>query len=644
MFDFVRDHKRWLQFLLVLLIFPSFVFFGVQGYSSFMDASNQTVAEIAGGEIKQSELEAAHRQQIERIRQQMPNVDVKMFDTPEMKRSTLDGLVRERVLATAAAKSHLLVSDERLAAELQRMPELAKLRGADGKFDTKAYGDMLAQQGYTPASFEAAVRRDMTLRQVTQGVTGSQIVGAVVTGTALDAMLERREVQIQRFNMQDYMAKVQPTDADIEAFYKAHSAEFRSAEEASIEYTVLDLEVLKKQVTLNDADLLDYYENNKKAGRYTTPEERRASHILIAADKDAKPEEKAAAKAKAESLLAEVRKAPGSFAEVAKKNSQDPGSAPNGGDLDYFGRNAMTKPFEDAAFALKVDEISNVVESEFGYHIIRLTGRRGGDVKPFEAVKAEIVAEVTTQKAKEAYLKEAEAFTNTVYEQSDSLQPVIDKYKLVKSQAVVRKSPTPGAAGPLASQKLLDAIFSAESIKNKRNTEAVETAPNQLVSARIVEHKPERVLPLAEVKAQVQERVRVEQATKAAAKDGEARLAAVKANANEVLSAPQTVSRTQAQNQPRQVIEAVLKADISKGPAVVGVDLGNQGYAVVKVTKLVPREAADPDNERAKPYVAQALAKAEEAAYYEALKRRMKVKITAAGSTAAAASAPSAGG
>lgn len=642
MFDFVRDHKRWLQFLLVLLIFPSFVFFGVQGYSSFMDASNQTVAEIAGGEIKQSELEAAHRQQIERIRQQMPNVDVKMFDTPEMKRSTLDGLVRERVLATAAAKSHLLVSDERLAAELQRMPELAKLRGADGKFDTKAYGDMLAQQGYTPASFEAAVRRDMTLRQVTQGVTGSQIVGAVVTGAALDAMLERREVQIQRFNAQEYLAKVQPTDADIEAFYKARSAEFRSAEEASIEYTVLDLDVLKKQITLNDADLQDYYKQN--VARYSAPEERRASHILIAADKDAKAEEKAAAKAKAEALLAEVRKAPGSFADVAKKNSQDPGSAPNGGDLDYFGRNAMTKSFEDAAFALKVDEISNVVESEFGYHIIRLTGRRGGDVKPFEAVKAEIVAEVTTQKAKEAYLKEAEAFTNTVYEQSDSLQPVIDKYKLVKSQAVVRKSPTPGATGPLASQKLLDAIFSADSIKNKRNTEAVETSPNQLVSARIVEHKPERVLPLAEVKAQVQERVRVEQATKAAAKDGEARLAAVKANPNEVLSAAQTVSRTQAQNQPRPVIEAVLKADISKGPAVVGVDLGNQGYAVVKVTKLVPREAADPDNERAKPYVAQALAKAEEAAYYEALKRRMKVKITAASSAAAAASAPSAGG
>ncbi|TDM09187.1 MAG: peptidylprolyl isomerase [Ideonella sp. MAG2] len=642
MFDFVRDHKRWLQFLLVLLIFPSFVFFGVQGYSSFMDASNKTVAEVAGGEIKQSELDAAHRQQIERMRQQMPNIDVKMFDTPQMKRATLDSLVRERVLAAAAAKSHLSVSDDRLAAELQRMPELAKLRGADGKFDTKAYGELLAQQGYTPASFEAAVRRDMTLRQVTQGVSGSQMVGAVVTGTALDAMLERREAQIQRFNTPEYMAKVQPTDADIEAFYKAHSAEFRSAEEASIEYTVLDLDVLKKQVNLSDSDLQDYYKQN--LARYTAPEERRASHILIAADKEAKADVKAAAKAKAEALLAELRKAPGTFAEVAKKNSQDPGSAANGGDLDYFGRNAMTKPFEDAAFALKVDEISNVVESEFGYHIIRLTGRRGGEVKPFEAVKAEIVAEVSAQKAKEAYLKEAETFTNTVYEQPDSLQPVIDKYKLVKSQAVVRKSPAPGASGPLASQKLLDAIFSAESIKKKSNTEAVETAPNQLVSARIVEHKPERVLPLAEVKAQVLERVRTEQATKAARTEGEARLAAVKAKPTEMQAPSQTISRTQAQNLPRPVVEAVLKADISKGPAVVGVDLGSEGYAVVKVNKLVAREATDPDNERAKPFVSQALAKAEEAAYYEALKRRLKVKITAPASASTAASAPSAGG
>ncbi|MDZ7813188.1 MAG: SurA N-terminal domain-containing protein, partial [Ideonella sp.] len=355
MFDFVRDNKRGMMFLLTALLFVSFTFVGVQGYTSFMDPANQAVAEVAGGEVSQSEWDAAHRQQIERIRQQMPNVDVKMFDTPEMKRSTLDGLVRERVLATAAAKFHLLVSDERLAAELQRMPELASLRGPDGKFDTKAYGDLLAQQGYTPASFEAAVRRDMTMRQVTQGVTGSQIVGAAVTGTALDAMLERREVQVQRFNTPEYLAKVQPTEADIEAYYKARSAEFRSAEEASIEYTVLDLDVLKKQITLKDADLQDYYKQN--LARYSAPEERRASHILIAADKEAKAEEKAAAKAKAEALLAEVRKAPGSFAEVAKKNSQDPGSAANGGDLEYFGRNAMTKSFEDAAFALKVDEI-----------------------------------------------------------------------------------------------------------------------------------------------------------------------------------------------------------------------------------------------------------------------------------------------
>lgn len=637
MFDFVRNNKRVLQFILVLLIVPSFVFFGVQGYSQFMDPSNATIAKVAGAKITQSELDAAHRQQIERMRQQMPGIDIKLLDTPEMKRQTLDGLIRERVLSAAANGDHLGVTDQRLAAEIQRMPELASIRGADGRIDRAAYAALLSAQGLSVAGFENNLRIDLGLRQVLQGVQASGIVGKTDSQLAVDALLQRRELQLQRFPAAEYMGKVQPTDADAEAYYKAHGDDFRSQESAKIEYVVLDANALKQQVSVNEDDLKAYYKENQS--RYGTAEERRASHILIAVDAKASEQQKAQAKARAEALLAEVRKNPSSFAEVARKNSQDPGSAAKGGDLDFFGRGAMVKPFEDAVFAMKSGEISPVVTSDFGYHIIQMTGQRGGVVKPFEAVRAEILDEVSKQLAKKKFAELAEAFSNTVYEQPDSLQPVVDKFKLSLQTAQVGRQPAPGAAGPLASAKLLEAVFSTDATKNKRNTEAVETAPSQLVSARVVEHQPERVLPLADVRSQVLSKVQAEQAAALARKEGQAREAALKANPEEALPITAVVSRTQTRELPRPLLEAALRAPLPADgkPSIVGVDLGSEGYAVLKVVKVVPRDSSDPDNARAAPYVAQALAQAESAALYESLKKRFKVELKL---PAAAASAP----
>jgi peptidyl-prolyl cis-trans isomerase D len=621
MFDFVRSHTRLFQGILVLLIFPSFVFFGVQGYSRFTDGAAAQVAEIDGRGITQAEWDAAHQRNIERLRQQMPNIDVKLLDSPAVRSQTLDAMVRERVLLAAANGLHLGVSDEQLQRVFATDPQFASLRNPDGSVNR----DLLMAQGMSSEMFAQSLRQDLAVRQVLQGIGATAVAPKAVVDTSLDALLQRRQVQLQRFDAQAYRSKVSPSDADIEAFYKAHEAQFRAPEQARIEYVVLDQQALQKGVTVAEDELRRYYAEN--ASRYTAAEERRASHILIKADKDMSAADRQKARAKAEALLEQLRKSPQQFPELAKKNSDDPGSAERGGDLDFFGRGAMVKPFEDAVFAMKPGEISNLVESDFGFHIIQLTGQRGGEKKSFDAVRAEIEGEVKKQLAQRRYSEAAEQFTNTVYEQPDSLQPVIDKLKLEKHSATVQRQPAPGAAGPLASAKLLEAVFGNDAVRNKRNTDAVEVGPNQMASARIVEYRPARTLPLAEVKDQVRERVVAEQATALARKEGEALLARLQKDVQTALPDNVVIGRAAAQGMPRELVDAVLGADAGKLPAPVGVDLGPQGYVVAKVTQVLPRDAAGAQEQMLQGQYAQAVANAEMQAYYAALKSRYKAEV-----------------
>lgn len=631
MFEFVRTHTKLLQFVLVLLIFPSFVFFGIQGYSRFGEGGTNTVAKVDGRNVTQAEWDQAHQRQVERMRQQMPTVDVKLFDNPAAKRETLEALVRERVLLAAAVHRNLLVGDERLQRQFVEDPQFAGLRNADGSVNQA----ILAAQGLTSQDFVAQLRQELGMQQVLRGVSGSALPTPAVADLALDALLQRRQLALARFDAKSYAAKIQPGDAQIEAYYKAHESEFSAPEQASIEYVVLDLETIKKGIAVPEDEARKYYAEN--ASRYTVAEERRARHILIAADKDAAADVKQKAKARAEALLAEARKSPASFADLAKKNSADAGSAAQGGDLDFSGRGGMVaKPLEDAVFAMKVGEIGELVTSEFGYHIVKLEAVRGGEKKPFESVRGEIDDEIRKQLAAKRWAEAAEQFTNTVYEQSDSLQPVIDKLKLDKRTASVRRQPSPGASGALASQKLLDAVFANDSVRNKRNTDAVEVGPNQLASARIVQHQPARTLPLAEVRDRVRERVIAVEAGNAARKDGEARLAQLKQSGQGELTEKLTVSRVESQNLPPRVLDAALKLDPAKLPGFVGVDLGETGYVVVKLEAVLSRQTPSDDNLRLRTQYAQSWTSAETRAYLDALKTRYKaeVKPTAASETA----------
>ncbi len=623
MFDFVRKHTRIMQFLLFLLIFPSFVLFGIDGYNRFVE-KGEAVAVVDGHDITRAEWDAAHRNEVERLRASMPGVDVKLFDSPEARYGSLDRLVRERLMQVAAQRLHLGVSDQRLATELQQSPAIASLRRPDGSLDMERYKQLVGAQGMTPEMYENRLRADLSMRQVINGVIGSGFTTPAVAGVALSAYFQQREVQWTVFKPTDYVSRLQPSDKDLNDHYQKHAAQFQTTEMVDIEYVMLDLASVQKGIVLQESDVKTYFEQNQS--RLAAQEERRASHILFAVDAKAPAAEREKVRARASSVLSDLKKTPKRFAELARKYSQDPGSASKGGDLDFFARGAMVKPFEDAAFALKEGQISDLVESDFGYHIIQLTDIRQPKSASFSAQRSALEAELRKQQAQRKFAEQAEQFTNLVYEQADSLQPVADRLKLDirKASGLTRQA---NGAGPLNHPKLLAAVFSADAMDKKRNTEALEVGPYQLVAARVVRHVPASTLPFDQVKDRVRQNWIAQAAAEAARQAGQDKLQAWKAAPDSAsLGASVVMSRETPDKWPAPLLDAVMRAPTQSLPAWVGVDLGGQGYAVARLNKvLAPVDMTPRKQERAQ--FAQWMSTAEGLAYYNHLKDEFKVVI-----------------
>jgi len=626
MFDYIRNNTRLMGILLALFIVPAFVLVGVDGYRN-MDGRGETVAVVAGQPIKRDEWDAAHRAEVDRIRASQPNVDAKLLDTDAARYATLERLVRDRVLRVTAEKMNLVTSDQKLARDLQQNETIAALRRPDGSLDMDRYRQLLAGQGLSPEMFELQVRQDLSQRQVTQGVVASALSSPEAAKASLQAFFGRREVQRVRFDTAAYLSKVDVSDAEVADHYNANPSQFQAQEEVDVEYLVLNLDAVSKGLTISDTDVASYYEQNQ--AQYASKEERRASHILVNAPATASTSEREAAKAKATGLLAQVTQNPGVFAELARKHSQDPGSAPGGGDLGFFQRGAMVKPFEDAVFSLAKGAVSGVVESDFGYHIIWLTEVKPSVVRPLAQVKSEIEGELRKQVAQREFAEKADTFGNLVYEQANALAPVAEKLKLKLEVAKgVKRQPVPGLPPALVNEKLLTALFSPDSVEKKNNTEAVETAPNQLVAARVLTHRPAHTLALEEVKAQVISQLKSQKAQALAKQDGEKALADGKATGAVKLQPAIVVSRDKPQMLHPKELSAVLRADTATLPTWVGVDLGAQGYAVMKLLRSLDREppAAEQGEQELKQY-SQSWAAAEAQAYYGLLKKRLKVDV-----------------
>jgi peptidyl-prolyl cis-trans isomerase D len=626
MFDIVRNNKKITQGFLALITLP-FAFWGVDSYVRNAD-SGAGVATVGGSTISQPELQSAMREQQDRMRAQLGGkLDPAMLETPQMRGAVLDSLVTQKLLAQQAQKARLTIGNEQLAQFIAGVPSLQE----NGRFSKERYEAVVAAQGMSKEMFEARLRQDMAMQQLMLPVSDAGIGSQAGAGRWLATQLEQREVAQVLLMPEAYAGQVKLAADAVQKYYEANRKQFELPDQIRAEFLVLSRDALGAQTVVGDDEIKAYYQSH--ADRYRVGETRRASHILIPAAKNATEAEVKAAKAKADELLAKVKANPGDFAKLARENSLDTVSAAKGGDLDWFGRGAMVKTFEDTAFALKDGQVSDVVRSDFGFHIIRLTGMRPEQVKPIVEVRAEIVAEIKREAGTKKYSEAAEAFGNMVYEQADSLKPAAEKWKLEmrQTQWMARGAKLPP---PFDNKKLGDALFGDDALKNKRNTEAVELASGTLVSARVLEHKPAALQPLEVVRGNIEKRLVREEAAKLAIKDGEEKLASlVKGEAVKLVwSAAHNVSRADAKGVPPEALRALFKADVGTLPVHVGMGFPGNGYAIYRISSVTAGEGGK-DDQRGRALAqqyARFVAEEEFAAWMAVLKENFPVTINKA--------------
>ena len=596
MFDFVHENKKLIQIILALIILP-FAFWGVDSYNKSGNRA-EVVATVNGAKITQREFEYALRQQQDRLRQIMgANFDAAMLDNPEMKRAAIDNLVEQRLLVEHARGTGLVIVDEQVAQVIQGIEAFQD----NGKFDKKRYETALASQNMSPLMFETRLRDELLGWQVRDAYVQNGFVSNGVADNIIRLNEQQRTVSVSAISFQSYLAQAQVDEAAPKKYYEQHQKEFQVQEQAKVEYVKFSVNDLLTRVEVSAEGVRKYYDEHQND--FGATEERQAAHILITVAAVAPQAEQDAARAQAEKLLQQVRQNPARFAELAKQNSQDPGSAANGGDLGFFGRGMMVKPFEDTAFALKQDEISGLVKSDFGYHIIKLLAVKPARLLPFDEAQECILNKLRQQKATDMFAELAEKFSNAVYEKSDTLKPAADLVgaKIEQSGWLVKGA----TADEPWSAKMLQEIFTDETVKNKRNTAAIEVAANTLVAARILEYKPASIRTLDEVLETIRQKLLHQQALELAAKQGRALLEQLQRGDKPVLSwaAAQTVTRARHGSLNADMIRKVFQADATRLPQYVGAETPQDGYVLVRIDAV--KDAEKPDDKKRAGYAQQ---------------------------------------
>jgi len=606
------------KIILALILVP-FALFGIDSYLN-QAGNNLSIAKVNGYKIALPEYNRAIENVRNRIMSEGKKVDPAMFDSFEFKESVIDGLITKQLLNNDIKKSRFRITDQQLSQYIIGMPEFQK----DGKFSQEIYDKVLQNNQLTPKKFEESIRNDLLIQQVRDGLQKLTFIPPNNLAETLKATSQQREISVAEFKTKEYMTKANIAEKDMQAFYDQNKSKFLAPEQVKAEFVVFSLANILPTINVTEDEIKSFYKAN--ADKYQNQQQREASHILIAASKNAPPAEKAKAKAKAEDVLNQIRKNPKQFEELAKKYSQDPESAKKGGDLGSFGRGMMVKPFDDAVFSMKVNEISNIVESDFGYHIIKLTkiiGEGGG----FDAMRPQIKAELIYQKGQEKFAALAEEFSNKVYEQSSSLDAVSKRFNLPiqKTDWISRND----SDKFFKNEALMSALYSKESIKDHRNTEAIEVTPNNLISARVVDYKAQSTKPFADVRKNIEDYLKFESAKKMVASEGEVALKSLTDASRKIDWQPTTlVDRKNTKGLSDAVVNHAYKMPTDKLPSYSGFMDGNNGYVIVKVNKVsFPNESNEENKQAFASDYSEALSAEYLSAYLKGLKAKASVSV-----------------
>lgn len=625
--SFREQIKGWVATVVIGLLIIPFALWGVNSYFQYGDGGDW-VAQVDGEPITVNEYRNEFQQQLNRFQQMLgEQYRAELFDTPRTREQVLEQMVQRALVEKRTKAAGYRVGDAELAEEIMGL----EFFQVDGKFDRRVMRDKLAQIRMTEAGFDARLRRDMTLAQLPSAIRASEFAlpSEVERGVAL--LEEQRSATWIAVPAVKFLPQVQLSEAEIEKHYQATQASYKTEETVALDYIELSVAALPAATaTPTDAELEEVYA--QEAERFQQPEQRRASHILITAE----PGAEAKAEAQARDLLARIQKGE-DFAKLAAQFSADPGSAANGGDLGLVPKGVMVGPFDDAMYSMKVGELRGPVQSEFGYHVMRLEEVQPGSNLPFAQVKAQLASEWQQRQGAERYAKAAEQLADLVYANPDSLQPAAEALglKIARISGVTRN----GGTGIATEQKVRDAAFSPEVLVEQRNSGVIETGESQLAVVRVAEHTVATLRPLAEVRDQVVSALQEVRAGELAQAQADVVATALRAGEQpdavakrERLAAP--MSRTLKRNgrdAPAEIAKALFEAGRPSAKPIVGMStLGNGDRLVFRVEQVVPGDVtllSEAERSSRRDTLSQRHASLALAAYTEALKRGADVKL-----------------
>ncbi len=522
MLQIIRDRAQGIiVWTIVGLIIITFALFGMSSYLS--GSSVKAIASVDGKDISQKDFQQAYRRYQDRLRQMLgASYRADMFNPAMVKRQVLDGLINQRLLTSYLDDKKIFPADQLVADAIQNIPAF---KNEQGQFSKQRYQELLSRQGMSPAGFEADLARDIASQQLSTALAKTAFVTPKELALYQRLKHQQRDVGYLLLEKKAYLSGTKVNDADIEKYYQAHLADFMTQERVKVNYVELDLAKRADGVSIADAKVQEYYKANL-ANYVKQAEQRRASHILINVNKDT---DDAAARAKLQTILAEY-KAGKSFAALAKKYSQDPGSAKKGGDLGFFDQKMMDKAFTKAAFSLKKGEVSAPVKSRFGYHLILVTDIKPAQYKPLDEVKAKIKHQLQMAAVEQQFYVDAEKLDNLSYDNANSLTSIVDQLglPLEHSNFFTRQ----GGQGLFANRKIIEAAYSDDVLNQGHNSAVIEISSTHLLVLRLAEHQLAKQKPLSDVRPVIVKKLQIEAAIQQATKDADTAMQALRGGMN----------------------------------------------------------------------------------------------------------------